>query len=492
MSNPVVVWFRDDLRLTDNAALTWAAQRGPVIGLCVDETVGRPIGAAARWWRTRSEASLSGKLPLLRVTGDPRKVVPRVARVLGAQVTWNRRYHLTGIDAAVKDATSAVSHPGFLLAEPWEVTTASGTPFKVFTPFFKAMHAQLEAAPPRPLRVPEFTPADVDVQQVATELATLTGVPGWAQLDAPEPFWAADTLAKHNSPGEDAGLQRFHDFLDHLINGGAYDNDNLSGTATSGLSAHLRFGELSPGYVWAETSALAEHHPSAAAHAWAFLRQLVWRDFAWHRYYHVPDLATRNVRSSFDHFDWAWTDKAVPGCDTHAFAHEGLDEHAEHLGQLSQWQRGETGVPLVDAGMRELWHTGTMHNRVRMVTGSWLTKNLGIHWRHGEEWFWDTLVDADPASNPFNWQWVAGSGDDAAPYFRIFNPVLQQEKFDPDGRYISRWVPEALTPMYPEPMVDIKASRKRALAAYEATRSQARTSRPAEFASCTLALSGES
>lgn len=207
MSNPVVVWFRDDLRLTDNAALTWAAQRGPVIGLCVDETVGRPIGAAARWWRTRSEASLSGKLPLLRVTGDPRKVVPRVARVLGAQVTWNRRYHLTGVDAAVKDATSAVSHPGFLLAEPWDVETASGTPFKVFTPFFKAMHAQLEAAPPRPLPVPEFTPADVDVQRVTTELATLTGVPGWAQLNAPEPFWAADTLAKHNSPGEDAGFR---------------------------------------------------------------------------------------------------------------------------------------------------------------------------------------------------------------------------------------------------------------------------------------------
>ncbi|GAA1173048.1 Deoxyribodipyrimidine photo-lyase [Corynebacterium glaucum] len=454
MTRPIIVWFRDDLRLTDNAALHWAAERGPVVGLTVDETVGRPLGAAARWWRRHSEASISEKLPLIRAKGDPRAVVPRIAQALGAEVTWNRRYHLTDVDAAVKERIGATSHPGFLLNEPWEVVTGSGTPFKVFTPFYKAVQALLIDAPPHPLEAPQFESADVDVAALSD--ADEVEEPAWSQ-----------TLAAHNTPGEDAALARFHEFLERLRDGGSYDNNDLAGGMTSGLSPHLRFGELSPGYVWAETAALADEYPAAAPHAWAFLRQVVWREFAWHRYYHVPKMETHNVRGQFDHFDWAWTERAVPSSDKHAFAHQAMDPEAEHLGELAQWQRGETGVPLVDAGMRELWATGAMHNRVRMVAGSWLTKNLGIHWRHGEEWFWDTLVDADVASNPFNWQWVAGSGDDAAPYFRVFNPELQREKFDPDGTYVSKWVPEALTPMYPEPMVDIKESRKRALAAYD-------------------------
>jgi len=381
-------------------------------------------------------------------------VVPRIAQALGAEVTWNRRYHPTDIDAAVKERTGATSHPGFLLTEPWEVVTGSRTPFKVFTPFYKAVQALLIDAPPHPIETPQFESANVDVAALSNA------------NEVEEPAWST-TLEAHNTPGEDAALQRFHGFLERLRDGGAYDNNDLAGETTSGLSAHLRFGELSPGYVWAETAALADEHPATAPHAWAFLRQVVWRDFAWHRYYHLPEMETRNVRGQFDHFDWAWTEHAVPGSDEYAFAHQAMDPAAEHLSELAQWQRGETGVPLVGAGMRELWATGAMHNRVRMVAGSWLTKNLGIHWRHGEEWFWDTLVDADVASNPFNWQWVAGSGDDAAPYFRVFNPELQREKFDPDGKYVSKWVPEALTPMYPEPMVDIKESRKRALAAYD-------------------------
>ena len=274
-------------------------------------------------------------------------------------------------------------------------------------------------------------------------------------LPAPdEPEWAS-TLGRYNCPGEIGGVDKLHSFdVDH------YDNNNLGVPSTSGLSPHLRFGEVSPATVWAEVRNSTEN-------AEQFLRQLIWRDFAWHRFYHLPNMATVNVREAFNRFPWEWTPRAKPSSTSRAFAHIEMDVEAQHIGELAAWQSGRTGVPLVDAGMRELWATGSMHNRARMVVGSWLTKNLGIHWRHGEEWFWDTLVDADPASNAFNWQWVAGSGDDAAPYFRVFNPLTQQKKFDANGTYIARWVPEALTPLYPEPMVDIAESRKTALAAYK-------------------------
>ena len=446
-----LVWFRDDLRVTDNPALSWAASRGEVVGLLIDDTTAaRPNGRAARWWRDRSVSSLSEKLPMVRETGDPREIVPRLARELDAEVAWNRRYDAVELDAEVKRLVNARTFPGFLLAEPWEINSGTGTPYRVFTPFYKAMQQHLAAHPPQPVAAPVLA--------------------GGARLTPPEaPFWASE-LAEHNTPGEEAALDRFHGFLTGLADGHGYDNNDLSPGATSGLSAHLRFGELSPGYVWAETAAFADEHPAAASHAWAFLRQVVWREFAWHRYYHLPDLAVHNVRGQFDKFEWAWSDNVAPWQHPQAFADPAMEpdaEAAQHLPQLARWQRGETGVPLVDAGMHELWRTGRMHNRVRMVAGSWLTKNLGIHWRHGEEWFWDTLVDADAASNPFNWQWVAGSGDDAAPYFRIFNPMTQQEKFDPSGVYISRWAPETLLPGYPEPMVDVKESRKVALAAYE-------------------------
>lgn len=446
-----LVWFRDDLRVTDNPALAYAASRGDVAGVLIDDSSGpRPLGRAAAWWRERSAAALSEKLPLIREVGDPREIVPRLAREMDAEVVWNRRYDSVELDAEVKRAVDARTFPGFLLAEPWDIATGSGTPYRVFTPFYKAMQQHVAAHPPRPVAAPSL--------------------PGGTRLEVSAPPSWAEELAVHNTPGEDAALRRFHEFLDGLADGHGYDNNDLTPGATSGLSAHLRFGELSPGYVWAETVAFTEEHPNAAPDAWAFLRQLVWRDFAWHRYYHLPDLAVHNVREQFNRFEWAWSANAAPWEHAAAFASDAMEpdaDAAQHLDQLAQWQRGATGVPLVDAGMHELWRTGTMHNRVRMVVGSWLTKNLGIHWRHGEEWFWDTLVDADAASNPFNWQWVAGSGDDAAPYFRIFNPLTQQEKFDPAGAYVSRWAPESLLPGYPEPMVDIKASRKTALAAYD-------------------------
>lgn len=479
--------FTDDLRLADNAALSWAARQGPVVALFVleSETNARPIGAAAAWWQRRSLEQLAESLhehnvPLLIACGDPVTVVAHVAKRLAetvglAGVTWNRRYHqpFREIDARIKSELHGAgipvkSHPGCLLTEPWKIHTESGMPYKVFTPFARKTQQLLLDSPPDVLPTPNLQGASLpdEVFDDADYARFQSGFSG-----STEPFWATETLATHCAPGENAANKKFETFLSGLESGGGYKerNDIPYPDATSGLSAHLRFGEISPAYVWSETVRFADEHPAAAADAWAFLRQLLWRDFAWHRLYHLPDMTTENVREQFDTFPWAWSGNAVPGASLSAFAHPGMesDEDAkQHLAELAAWQRGETGVPLVDAGMRELWATGTMHNRVRMVAGSWLTKNLGIHWRHGEEWFWDTLVDADYASNPFNWQWVAGSGDDAAPYFRIFNPYLQEEKFDPDGLYVNHWVPERHTPFYPEPMVDVKESRKAALAAY--------------------------
>ena len=288
-----LVWFRDDLRVTDNPALSWAASRGEVVGLLIDDTTAaRPNGRAARWWRDRSVSSLSDKLPMVRETGDPREIVPRLAHELGAEVAWNRRYDAVELDAEVKRLVNARTFPGFLLAEPWEINSGAGTPYRVFTPFYKAMQQHLAAHPPQPVAAPSL--------------------PDGARLEVPAaPSWATG-LAEHNTPGEDAALERFHGFLDGLADGHGYDNNDLAPGATSGLSAHLRFGELSPGYVWAETAAFADKHPAAAAHAWAFLRQVVWREFAWHRYYNLPDLAVHNVRGQFDKFEWAFSANAAP------------------------------------------------------------------------------------------------------------------------------------------------------------------------------------
>ncbi|MGV3153607.1 MULTISPECIES: cryptochrome/photolyase family protein [unclassified Corynebacterium] len=429
-----VMWFRDDLRLSDNRALTWASEQGEVVALVVDEPAHpgtRQLGGAAKWWRERSLSSLRERLAeygvqLLRRKGDARTVVPEFcAEVAATSVSWTRRYHqpLREVDAAVKQALSdarvnATSHPGHTLVEPWEVLTLKGEPYRVYTPFVKAARQQLRDDDP----LPE---------------PTLRGAPAPADKEAGTPHQAAweDKLAQYWTPGEPAARAKLAalDLTDY-----AKCRDFPSKQVTSLLSPHLRFGEISPREAWV---AAAELPGSAKFHS-----ELLWRDFAWHRLYHLPDLATRNVRKRFDGFDWA--------------------SESEHL---PAWQRGETGIPLVDAGMRELWETGYMHNRVRMVVGSFLTKNLGIHWRRGEEWFWETLVDADPASNPFNWQWVAGCGDDAAPFFRIFNPLTQEQKFDPDGEYVARWTP----PLSPPPIVDVKESRQAALEAYADMKEQA-------------------
>ena len=471
--SPTIMWFRDDLRIQDNAALRWAAARGPVIGLLIDEKINRPgprpLGGAARWWWERSVAQLSEDLakhgvPLLWREGDPQVIVPRVVQEVGAgAVTWNRRYHepLREIDASIKavlrdGGLEVHSHPGFLLTEPWEVASGSGTPYKVFTPFSRTAFPRADGyarqlGDPSPLIV--SGPAD----PVETHL------PGMA-----DPHWAGD-LARYCSPGERAALQRLMDFIGQLQeeSGYAAGRDDMSRKVTSGLSAHLRFGEISVHRIWAEISAVADAGAIDSDDATVFLRELLWRDFAWHRLYALPDMGTTNVRATFDRFGWAWDGEEITRLtDGNNPLNPTVDDEFHRV--FAAWRAGRTGIPLVDAGMRELWATGTMHNRTRMVVASFLTKNLQIHWRHGEEWFWETLVDADPASNAFNWQWAAGSGDDASPYFRIFNPETQAKKFDPESEYIRRWVPEFGTPAYPEPIVDLKESRRDALDAYEA------------------------
>ena len=426
-----LMWFRDDLRLHDNQALSRAAEAAslgdaPLVAVVLDEPAypgTRPLGGASTWWRERSLYALAHDLAdhgveLIRAAGDAREEIPRLAAELGATtVTWTRRYHgpLREVDASVKETLTsqgitATSSPGFTLVEPWEVTNGQGQPYKVFTPFSKAAASQV--AGDEPEGVPEMG-------------ASASSASAWPKPT--EPAWAA-SLAEHWTPGEAGARERLAQ-LD-LANY-AEERDIPALNATSLLSPHLRFGEVSPREVW---FAAAEEPESAKFHS-----ELLWRDFAWHRLYHLPNLATENVREKFDRFDWSWDDP-----------------------RLKDWQAGTTGIPLVDAGMRELWATGYMHNRVRMVVGSFLTKNLGIHWRLGEEWFWDTLVDADAASNPFNWQWVAGCGDDAAPFFRIFNPETQAKRFDPQGEYVRRWAPALSAP----PIVDLKESRQAALDAY--------------------------
>ena len=440
-----VVWLRDDLRLADNPALMAAIDRGaPLVVLYVLDEVSdgvRALGGASKWWLHNSlerlRESLGGALTVRE--GVVSIVLPEVVAEVGADaVYWNRRYsNDRELDAALKASlrTSGIEVRSFqaaLLFEPWTVTTGEGNPYKVFTPFWRAC---LERGVSRaPLEAPGLDTFD-PLELRSDELDLLPRKPDWA-----------GGLRETWTPGE----QGARDTLERFASDGLADyhlRDQPGVEATSHLSPYLKFGEISPFQIYHRI----EHGPlsgAARANAAKFLSELGWREFNASILFYFPELATKNYRSAFDAFVWS----------------------SEFDIELRAWQQGRTGIPLVDAGMRELWHTGYMHNRVRMVTASFLIKNLLIDWRVGERWFWDTLVDADEASNAANWQWVAGSGADAAPYFRVFNPVLQQQKFDPHGDYVRRWLPEWGTPDYPEPIVDLKASRAGALAAYEAVR----------------------
>ena len=437
MASPSIVWLRDDLRLADNPALTAAAQRGePVVLVYVldEESAGiRPLGAASRWWLHHSLAALGEHLVLRG--GKAEEVIPALVAETGAgAVFWNRRYGAAReIDARLKtrlreDGLEVQSFQASLLVEPWTLTTGGGGPYRVFTPFWKAAR---ELAFREPLPVPEF---EVSASSTTERLAD------WGLLPT-RPDWA-EGLREAWHPGEEGAHEQLESFVDERL-ADYHRRDEPALDATSRLSPHLRFGEISPFQIWHRMHGPLS--PEAKKNVPKFLSEVGWREFNWSILFHQPDLAQRNYRPAYDAFPWSEPDPE----------------------ELAAWKQGRTGIPLVDAGMRELWRTGVMHNRVRMVVASFLIKNLLIDWRVGEEWFWDTLVDADEASNPGNWQWVAGSGADAAPYFRVFNPELQRDKFDKAGRYVNRWVPEVGTALYPEPIVDLAATRKQALEAYE-------------------------
>lgn len=461
-SAPVIVWFRDDLRLADNPALAAAARAGgPVLPLYIldEETPGlRPLGGAARWRLRQSLKSLSDDLSsrglrlVLRRGAAGAVLAALRARTDARAVYWSRRYDAAGVacDTAVKaglKASGAVceSFQGFLMAEPWTIRTKQGGFYKVFSRFWDSFRAA--GGPDRPSgAAPRLNPARIDVESEDLD--------SWG-LAPSAPDWA-EGLRETHIPGEAAARAALDDFLDRAA-GYAAARDFPGAAGVSNLSAHLRFGETDPRRVW--FSVLDRLGPGAQADA--FLRQLAWREFAWHVLYHTPSLPSAPLDARFADFPWA-----------------------EDAALLNAWRRGRTGYPAVDAGMRELWRTGVMHNRARMVCASFLVKHLMQPWRAGEEWFWDTLADADLAANPFNWQWTAGCGADAAPYFRIFNPVIQGAKFDADGVYVRRWIPElADTPDrhlhepwktpeaaragYPPPVVEHKFARSRALAAFQ-------------------------
>ncbi|WP_275426334.1 cryptochrome/photolyase family protein [Bradymonas sediminis] len=461
-------WFRQDLRLEDNPSLVAAARAGRVLPVYIldDENAGNfRMGGASRWWLRRSlsalNASLGGTLNFYR--GDAGEILDELCQRFGVQeVHWTRCYEPWRIarDTAIKKALTAAgisarSHAGALLFEPWSISKNSGGYYQIFSPFYKKLRAQ--DAPDEPVSKPALDGLLVeDPQALALDALEL----------APRVAWDTGLCARWE-PGEASALDRLAAMVDAQFEDYAEGRDFPARDSVSRLSPHLHFGEVSPRQIWQATEPL-EADPQVEA----FRRQLCWREFSYSLLFHVPELPTENFRKSFDAFAW----KNDPT-------------------QLARWQQGRTGFPLVDAGMRELWETGTMHNRVRMIAASFLVKNLQIDWRLGAAWFWDCLVDADLANNSASWQWVAGSGTDAAPYFRIFNPTSQAKKYDPDGRYIRRFIPELkslpnkylfnpcsapesvleaanvrLGKTYPRPMVDLKQSRQQALDAYQLTR----------------------
>ena len=462
-----LVWLRDDLRLDDNPALAEAARLGnptTVVYILDEESEGvRPLGAAARWWLHHSLDALAAGLEargsrLVLRRGPAGDVIRKLAVQTNAgNLFWNRRYGLPErtIDAGLKDwagenGIEASSFQANLLFEPWTVRTGAGGYYKVYSPFWRACLASHDVRDP--LDAPEVLP---EPATSGRGLPASDALAGWKLLPA-SPDWSGG-LADTWEPGEQGAAHRLTDFLDGPIEEYGTGRNIPGVEGTSRLSPHLRFGEVSPFRVWRE---IRRRYPrKVPSDVGIFRSELGWREFNWHLLYHNPDLATRNFRPAFDKFQWA----------------------SPNQQELESWQQGKTGYPLVDAGMRQLWQTGWMHNRVRMAAASFLVKNLLTDWRVGEEWFWDTLVDADAANNPANWQWVAGSGADASPYYRIFNPVTQSRKFDPDGRYLRQFIPElagvegrtihepwtAETDGYPKPLVELPESRERALAAYQ-------------------------
>ena len=407
---PALVWFRQDLRLTDNPALEAAMERrAPVIPVFIwapREEGAWPPGAVSRWWLGRSLAKLSADLEkrgsrLVIRQGPSVEALSRLVAESGATaVFWNRRYEPSAVarDRQVESKLPAGSFNGSLLFEPETILNQSGRPFRIFTAFWRACLARPVARPspdaPERLPAPAKWPHSLDLSQLGLE---------------PE----ASRLHEYWQPGEAGARDQWKRFLEEALAGYPVNRDRPGLAGTSRLSPHLHFGEISPRQIWRE---MRDESPAASQ---AYLRQIGWREFAYYMLHHHPESPRQPLRQEFAAFPWRMDTK-----------------------RFQAWKRGRTGYPLVDAGMLELRRTGWMHNRVRMVVASFLVKHLMIGWQDGAAWFWDTLVDADLANNTFGWQWVAGCGADAAPYFRIFSPTLQREKFDPDSAYVRRWLPK--------------------------------------------------
>jgi deoxyribodipyrimidine photo-lyase len=464
MTQPVIMWFRQDLRLADNAAFAAAVKLGPVICIYIldDETPGKWWwGGASRWWLHNSLESLASDLAkhetrLVLRRGPCDKVLGELLDEADAQALHFTRDY-SPWSPALEQRVKAIAESrgvtckrfgGFLLREPEDIRTGQDEPYKVYTPFARAHRAAGDLKRPRPAPADITTWADTLQSDALDDWQLLPSKPDWAKG-----FTAIWT------PGEQGAQASLKTFISKHLADYAEGRDRPDLTMTSRLSPHLHWGEISPLQCWhAVTSAMAKANGRLDGAGEKFLSELLWREFSYHLISHWPDLPHKPFRAEFAAFPW----------------------HSDKKG-LRAWQRGQTGYPIVDAGMRELWATGFMHNRVRMIAASFLIKDLLIDWREGERWFWNTLVDADIANNAASWQWVAGSGADAAPYFRIFNPVLQGEKFDPDGNYARRWIPEiAHLPNsvihkpwqsgddvrdYPKPIVDHGIARDRALEA---------------------------
>ena len=473
-----VVWFRNDLRLSANPALSAAARAGnPVICLYVLEDgpyCHRLPGGARKWWLNKSLQSLKADLQelggdlILRRSGSKTTkdvVLDFVSEVEATKVFWNRRYapQETETDKAIKshlsaDGVEVKSFNGSLLCEPWDVKTNGGDPYRVFTPFWKSLKDKFEP------RHPESKPDLKFCEGVNSD-----DLQDW-DLHPSKPDWS-NGLESFWTPGESGAKEQLARFIDEGLRSYKSDRDRPDKMGTSLMSPFLSFGEISPQFIWRAVQSHLDQNNALEEGGWSFLREIAWRDFSHNLLYQSDSLHEKNWNDRFNKFDWLQNETL-----------------------LLAWQKGQTGYPMVDAGMRQLWETGWMHNRVRMIVGSFLVKHLLIDWREGERWFWDTLVDADTANNPASWQWVAGSGADAAPYFRIFNPMTQGSKFDPDGAYVRKWVPELrnlpvkyihapweaprdvlasanirLGQTYPKPIVDHKSAREAALEAYERT-----------------------
>ncbi|HEX2853107.1 MAG TPA: deoxyribodipyrimidine photo-lyase [Opitutaceae bacterium] len=482
-ASPTLLWFRQDLRLQDNPALQAAIARGaPIVPFYVlDETgEGRwPMGGASRWWLHHALASLDASLHeldsrLVLVRGDAQVALPTLVTEAGAgAVYWNRRYEPAAVarDKTIKAGLTragleAKSFNSALLHEPHTIANKQGKPFQVFTPYWRTC-----------LTLPVAAPVKFSEQKLAAP-KKWPGSRELVELDLlPKIGWDAE-FGNVWRPGEAGAAARLKAFAKQKIPGYAEHRDHPAEDGTSMLSPWLHFGEIGPRQVWAAVKALSKDtgvFPSGNG-ARVFLNEIGWREFAYHQLFHFPQTPEQPLRAEFEKFPWA-------------------EDPGGH--KLRAWQRGRTGYPIVDAGMRQLWRTGWMHNRVRMIVASFLVKHLRLPWTRGAEWFWDTLVDADLANNTLGWQWSAGCGADAAPYFRIFAPVLQGEKFDGDGDYVRRWVPELarlparnihapwaatdavlsaagvrLGENYPRPIVDHATARAEALAAFRSLRAQ--------------------